>query len=83
MTDTDVMPLPAPTFAGGTKAIPTTPVVQTKNLTMFNVTQEAAVARQAQLTDRLPPIAGEQRMAYAPVVQAPPERWAEARIPLD
>jgi ribonuclease Z len=59
------------------------PVVQTQDLTVFNVTKDAVVARQAQVVDQLPPIAGEQRVAYTPVLPAPPEWWAEARIPLD
>ena len=59
------------------------PVVQTQDLTVFNVTKEAVVARQAQVVDQLPPIAGEQRVAYAPVLPTPPDWWAEARIPLD
>jgi hypothetical protein len=33
--------------------------------------------------DQLPPIAGEQRVAYTPVLPEPPDWWAEARIPLD
>jgi ribonuclease Z len=59
------------------------PVVQTQDLTVFNVTEEAVVARQAQVADQLPPIAGDQRVAYTPVLPAPPEWWADARIPLD
>jgi ribonuclease Z len=59
------------------------PVVQTQDLTVFNVTKEAVVARQAQVIDQLPPIAGEQRVAYAPVATTPPDWWADARIPLD
>lgn len=59
------------------------PVVQTQDLTVFNVTAEAVVARQAQVVDQLPPIAGEQRVAYTPVLPEPPEWWAEQRIPLD
>jgi ribonuclease Z len=59
------------------------PVVQTQDLTVFNVTKDAIVARQAQVIDRLPPIAGEQRVAYTPVLPTPPEWWAEARIPTD
>jgi len=59
------------------------PVVQTQDLTVFNVTKDAVVARQAQVIDQLPPIAGEQRVAYNPVLPTPPEWWAEARIPLD
>jgi ribonuclease Z len=59
------------------------PVVQTQDLTVFNVTTEAVVARQAQVVDQLPPIAGEQRVAYTPVLPTPPDWWADARIPLD
>lgn len=33
--------------------------------------------------DQLPPIAGEQRVAYTPVLPTPPDWWAEARIPID
>jgi hypothetical protein len=43
------------------------PVVQTQDLTVFNVTKDAVVARQAQVIDQLPPIAGEQRITYTPV----------------
>ncbi len=59
------------------------PVVQTQDLTVFNVTEEAVVARQAQVIDQLPPIAGEQRVAYTPVLPEPPDWWAEQRIPID
>jgi ribonuclease Z len=59
------------------------PVVQTQDLTVFNVTKEAVVARQAKVVDQLPPIPGEQRVAYKPVAQKPPDWWAEALIPLE
>jgi ribonuclease Z len=59
------------------------PVVQTQDLTVFNVTKEAVVARQAKVLDQLPPIPGEQRVPYTPVLRMPPDWWAEARIPLD
>jgi len=59
------------------------PVVQTQDLTVFNVTKEAVVARQAKVFDQLPPIPGEQRVVYTPVVRIPPDWWAEALIPLD
>jgi ribonuclease Z len=59
------------------------PVVQTQDLTVFNVTKDAVVARQAQVIDQLPPIAGEQRVAYTPVAPPPPDWWADALIPLD
>jgi len=59
------------------------PVVQTQDLTVFNVTKEAVVARQAQVIEQLPPIPGTQRVAYTPVATTPPEWWAKERIPLD
>jgi ribonuclease Z len=59
------------------------PVVQTQDLTVFNITKEAVVSRQAQVMDQLPPIAGQQRVSFVPVLPAPPAWWAEARIPLD
>jgi ribonuclease Z len=59
------------------------PVVQTQDLTVFNVTKAAVVARQARVIDQLPPIAGEQRVAYAPVAPPPPDWWADALIPLE
>jgi ribonuclease Z len=59
------------------------PVVQTQDLTVFNVTKEAVVARQVKPFDQLPPTPGKQRAAFAPVAVAPPDWWAEALIPLD
>jgi ribonuclease Z len=59
------------------------PVVQTQDLTVFNVTKEAVVARQAKVLDQLPPITGVPRVVYKPVEQTPPAWWAEAIIPLD
>lgn len=59
------------------------PVVQTQDLTVFNVTKEAIVARQAKQFDQLPPTPGVQRVAFKPMAVPPPEWWAEALIPLD
>ena len=59
------------------------PVVQTQDLTVFNVTKEAVVARQAKQFDQLPPMPGKQRTAFSPVAVPPPDWWAEALIPLD
>jgi ribonuclease Z len=59
------------------------PVVQTQDLTVFNITKEAVVARQARVMDQLPPIPGEPRVPFTPTLPTPPEWWAEARIPLD
>jgi len=58
------------------------PVVQTQDLTVFNVTKEAIVSRQAQVVDQLPPTPGIQRVAFAPTLPKPPEWWAKERIPL-
>ncbi len=58
-------------------------VVQTQDLTVFNVTKEAVVARQAQVIDQLPPTPGKQRVAFTPSMPTAPEWWADARIPLE
>jgi ribonuclease Z len=59
------------------------PVVQTQDLTVFNVTKEAVIARQVKQFDQLPPTPGKQRMTFSPVPVPPPDWWAEALIPLD
>ena len=59
------------------------PVVQTQDLTVFNITKEAVVARQAKQFDQVPPTPGKQRVAFQPVAVPPPDWWAEALIPLD
>jgi ribonuclease Z len=56
------------------------PVVQTQ---VFNITKEAVVARQAKASDQLPPIPGEQRVAFTPVAVPPPDWWADALISID
>jgi ribonuclease Z len=59
------------------------PVVQTQDFTVFDVTKEAVVARQAQVTDQLPPTPGKPRVPSTPIAVKAPEWWAEARIRLD
>ena len=59
------------------------PVVQTQDLTVFNVTKEAVVARQANVMEQLPPIPGQPRVAYTPVLPAPPSWWVHALIAID
>jgi ribonuclease Z len=59
------------------------PVVQTQDMTVFNITKEAVVVRQAQVMDQLPPIPGQQRAPFTPALTPPPEWWAEALIPLN
>ncbi|OHB57891.1 MAG: hypothetical protein A2Y12_01590 [Planctomycetes bacterium GWF2_42_9] len=61
----------------------TGPVVQTQDLTVINITKYAVICRQAKVVDQLPPIAGQQRIAFKPVAVSPPEWWAEALIPID
>jgi len=59
------------------------PVVQTQDLTVFNVTAEAVVARQAQVEPQPRPVPGkpEAEPEARPPVQ--PDWWADALIPLD
>jgi len=59
------------------------PVVQTQDMTVFNVTKDAVVSRQARVADQLPPLAGAPRVPYTPVMHPPPAWWAKERIPLD
>ena len=59
------------------------PVVQTQDLTVFNVTKEAVVVRQAKVSDEVPPVPGVPLSVYTPVEQTPPAWWKEARIPVD
>ncbi len=59
------------------------PVVQTQDLTVFNVTKEAVVARQAKVSDQLPPIPGVPSVDYTPFQPKPPAWWAEEIIPVD
>jgi ribonuclease Z len=59
------------------------PVVQTQDLTVFNITKEAVVARQAKVVEQLPPIPGKQHASFTPVMIPPPAWWAEALIPIE
>jgi hypothetical protein len=83
MKTKEPMSLPALAYEGGTMAMTLTPVVQTQDLTVINVTKEALISRQAKVMDQLPPIAGKQRATFAPVQIPPPAWWAEALIPID
>jgi ribonuclease Z len=59
------------------------PIVQTQDLTVFNVTKEALVARQAKVSPQLPPIPGVPSVIYKPFELTPPAWWKEAVIPID
>lgn len=59
------------------------PVVQAQDLTVFNITREAVISRQAKVLDQNPPIPGVQSVAFQPIAVEPPAWWAEALIPID
>jgi ribonuclease Z len=59
------------------------PVVQTQDFTVFNVTKEAVVARQAKVLDQLPPIPGKQTEPFTPTQAPAPDWWAKELIPLN
>lgn len=58
-------------------------VVQTQDLTVFNVTAEAVIARQARIDPQPRPIPGTPRSEPEARPPAEPDWWADALIPLD
>ena len=61
----------------------TGPVVQTQDLTVFNVSAEAVVTRQAQVEPQPRPVPGEPRTEPEARPPAQPEWWADALISLE
>jgi len=59
------------------------PVVQTQDLTVFNITKEAVVARQAQFEPQPYPVPGKPTVEPTPRPPQEPDWWAQALIPLD
>ena len=59
------------------------PVTQTQDLTVFNITKDAVIARQAKVSGHLPSIPGTQSISYTPVEHAPPAWWANELIPVE
>jgi ribonuclease Z len=59
------------------------PVAQTQDLTVFNITEQAVVTRQAQVSPQTMPIPGKPRIEVTPRMPAIPDWWAEALIPID
>jgi ribonuclease Z len=59
------------------------PVVQLQDLTVFNITKESIVARQAQVEPQPLPVPGTPRTEPTPRPPAQPDWWEEALIPLD
>lgn len=57
------------------------PVTITQDLTVFNVTEEAVVARQAKVDDAAPPVHGPSKSSPTPdPMPAPPAWWADALL---
>jgi ribonuclease Z len=57
------------------------PVTATRDFTVFNVTEEAVVARQAKVNDAAPPVHGPSKTSPAPEpMPAPPAWWAGALL---
>jgi ribonuclease Z len=57
------------------------PVTITQDLTVFNVTEEAVIARQAKVNDAAPPVHGPSKSNPAPEpMPAPPAWWADALL---
>jgi ribonuclease Z len=57
------------------------PVTITQDLTVFNVTEQAVVARQAVVNDAAPPVHGPSHSSPAPEpMPAPPSWWADALL---
>jgi ribonuclease Z len=56
-------------------------VTVTQDLTVFNVTEEAVVARQAKVNDAAPPVHGPSHTSPAlDPMPAPPAWWADALL---
>jgi len=58
------------------------PYYQTRDLTVFNITKKAVVARQAKVNNQLPPTPGEPAYIYVPIPVPPPPWWEKAAIPV-
>ena len=58
------------------------PVVATQDLTVFNVTADAVVARQADVDDAPHPVHGPSRSHAVETMAAPPSWWTDAALEL-
>ena len=57
------------------------PVTASQDFTVFNVTEEAVVVRQAKVNDAEPPVHGPSKTSPAPdPMPAPPAWWADALL---
>jgi ribonuclease Z len=80
---TVVTPVGTPMIFEEMRKVYSGPVVQTQDLTVFNVTEDAVVARQAEVEPQPRPVPGTPRSEPQARPLAQPDWWAEALIPLD
>jgi ribonuclease Z len=80
---TVVTPTGTPLIFEDLRKVYTGPVVQTQDLTVFDVTTEAVVARQAQVDPQPSPVPGRPKAEPEARPPAQPDWWADALIPLD
>jgi ribonuclease Z len=80
---TVVSPAGTPLMFEDLRKVYTGPVVQTQDLTVFNLTTEAVVARQAQVDPQPSPVPGRPKVEPEARPPTQPEWWADALIPLD
>lgn len=80
---TQVGPATAPLIFEDLRRVYGGPVVQTQDLTVFNLTKEAVLARQARVDPQPRAVPGTPRSEPEARPPAEPEWWAEALIPLD
>ena len=80
---TVVTPVGTPLIFEDLRKVYDGPVVQTQDLTVFNVTADAVVARQAQVDPQPRPVPGTPASEPVPHLPDDPDWWAGALIPLD
>jgi ribonuclease Z len=80
---TQLAPATTPLIFAELRKVYDGPVVQLQDLTVFNVTKDAVVARRAQVDPQPQPVPGKARIETTPRPPAQPEWWAQALIPLD
>jgi ribonuclease Z len=80
---TIVTPVGTPMIFADLRKVYDGPVVQTQDLTVFNVTADAVVARQAQVNPQPRPVPGTPKSQPVQRIPTDPDWWADALIPLD
>jgi ribonuclease Z len=80
---TQLIPAAIPLIFEDMRRVYDGPVVQTQDLTVFNVTKEAVIARQAQVEAQPLPILGEPRTEPRTAPPPEPAWWADELLPVD